>query len=144
MNMRKTITRSMALVLALLMLLPTTAFALEDRASSRIMFCDADLNLESNGDLDIYFSVTASSKMTTLGATRLLVQRYDGSSWTTEYTYIAYNTPELQSSDTGYHSAILVYTPRFSGYYYRAVITIYAQDSTGSSTGELTSRSQWI
>lgn len=142
--MRKTVTRSMALVLALLMLLPTTALALEDRASSRIMFCSVDLNLESSGDLDIYFTVTATANMKILGATRLLVQRYDGSSWTTEYTYIAYSTPELQSNDDSYHSTMLVYTPRFSGYYYRAVVTVYAQDSTGSSTSELTSLSQWI
>lgn len=137
--MRKKVTCGVLSAL-LLMLVSTTAFALDTRASSRIMSYSAESRVGSDGDLNIFFSITASSTMEVIGASRIDVQRYSGSRWVTECAITVEDEPKMQTSDAVRHSAIITYTPSYSESDYRAVVTVYAKDSSGFSTAQVTTK----
>ena len=80
------------------------------------MSYSAESLVGSDGDLNIFFSITASSTMDVIGASRIDVQRYSGSRWVTECAITVEDEPEMQTSDAVRHSAIITYTPR---YYFR-------------------------
>ncbi len=124
----------------LLILASTTAFAADTRASSRIMSYSAELRVGSDKGLNIYFSVTASSTMDIIGASRIDIQRYNGSRWITECTLTVEDEPEMQTSDAVRHSAIITYAPSYSGSDYRAAVTVYAKDGFGFSTAQVTTK----
>ena len=92
----------------------------------------------SDGNISIYFNVIAPRKMEHLGVSRISVQRYTGSYWRTEYNYTYPETPELQGENVGRYSATIVYEPQYPSSEYRAVLTFYGADSTGSDTGVYT------
>ena len=73
-----------------------------------------------------------------LGVTKINIQRYNGSYWQTEYTYRYSEMPELQGENVAKHSATVVYEPQYPSSEYRAVLTFYGADSTGSDTGVYT------
>lgn len=116
------------------------AYAAESRASERIDMSSVSLSKKSNGDLSIYFSVRATGVMKKIGASSVAIQRSSGSDWVTEYTFTPSNAPEIQAENKFQHNATLTYSPLFTGKEYRAVVMIHAEDTTGVSTKELTSR----
>lgn len=124
----------------LLILASTTAFASDVRASSRIMSYSAELRVGNDKDLNIYFSVAASSTMDIIGASRIDIQRYNGSRWTTECTLTVEDETKMQTNDAVRHSAIITYAPSYPGSDYRAVVTVYAKDGFGSSTAQVTTK----
>ena len=132
--------QTMAALLCFIMLCSTSAYAAETRASERIDRSSVTLSKKSNGDLSISFSVRATGSMDVLGATSLEVQRYTTSGWSVEYTYTPGNTPELQVKNKIRHDLTLTYSPLYKGEEYRAVVIIYAEDASGSSSKQLTSR----
>lgn len=132
--------RILALLIVLAMILPTQAFAIEERASSNIQYCVADLSPDQDGNLHIFFSIMASSTMDDIGASSIKVQRYSGSRWITEDTLVPRNFPEMEDSDADHLSFIIPYTPDYSGIYYRVVVSAYATNSSGTSTTSVTSR----
>lgn len=135
-NQKQTL-RGIALLIALLMGLSTTAFATETRASSRIATYGANLFVGQNGDLSVYFSITASYTMQKIGASSIVIQRFDNSRWVTECTLTIKDVPEIQASNAGYHSATISYTPDYIGRTYRAEVKLIASDSSGSSTASV-------
>lgn len=137
--MRKRVTCGVLFTL-LLMLVSTTAFASDTRASSRIMSYSAELRTGSDGDLNIYFSITASSTMDVIGASQIDIQRYNGSRWVSECVLTVADKPEMQTSKAVRHSAIITYTPNYSDLDYHATVTVYAKDGSGSSTAQVTTR----
>lgn len=139
MNQYKKAVNKAAVVLVVLMILSTTAFAADARASSRIDRATATLSVTSSGDLYVYFTVLASGTMDTLGANKIDIQRQDGSRWITEETLTTRDYPEIQTSNAARHSATVTYTPDYTGATYRVVVTAYAKDSSGSSTSQATS-----
>ena len=86
----------------------------------------------------IYFNVIAPAKMEHLGANRISVQRYTGSYWRTEYNFTYSEYPELQGENVGRHSCTVVYEPQYPDSSYRAVVTFYGANSSGSDTGTYT------
>lgn len=125
--------------LAVLIILSTPALAFETRASSRIDRCSARIKAGTDGNLWVYFSITAPYTMDDIGASKIAIQRYNGSRWVTESTLTPEDAPEMQTSDAIRHSASIPYKPEYSGYAYRAVVSVYATDSTGTSTTSATS-----
>lgn len=132
--------QTMAALLCFIMLCSTSAYAAETRASERIDRSSVTLSKKSNGDLSISFSVRATGKMDVIGASSVKVQRNTFTGWVTEYTFTPDNAPEIQTTDKVQHSATLTYSPLFTGKEYRAVVMIHAEDASGVSTKELTSR----
>ena len=76
--------------------------------------------------------------MDTLGASRVVIERYNGSRWIAEYTFTPRNTPEIQTSRDWGYDAILTYTPDYTETDYHAVVTFYAEDANGSDSIKVT------
>ena len=120
--MRKRVCRGI-FVLMMMILMTATAFAADtQRASDRFNSYTANLYVVSNGDLDINFSVTASSTMDILGASRIVVERDNGYRWVTECTLTANNIPAMQTSNATQYSASIPYEPIDPNAHYRAVV----------------------
>lgn len=134
--MYKKTVRGLSLFFAILMIMSTSAFALDMRASSRIDRYSARIMTDEDGNLWIYFSVNASSIMDDIGANKIAIQRNNGTRWVTENTITPADVPQMQTSDAIRHSATIPYTPEYSGYAYRAIVSVYAKDSSGSSTAQ--------
>lgn len=139
--MYKKIVRSISLFFAIVMIMSTSSLAMDMRASSRIERTTAQVKMDTDGNLWVYFSVNAFSIMDDIGASKIAIQRYSGSRWITESTLTPEDVPEMQASNELWHYATIPYSPEYSGYSYRAVVSIYATDSSGTSTTTLTSKS---
>ena len=134
----KRIIRIISSLVIVSILLSLVAFAAPVRASDYLSVYGANLTRTTDGNVSIYFRVTAPKKMEHLGVSRISVQRYTGSYWRTEYNYTYPETPELQGENVGRYSATVVYEPQYPSSEYRAVLTFYGADSTGSDTGVYT------
>ena len=132
--------RTLLTLLCVVMLCSIPAYAVEARASERIMHSTATLSSKSNGDFSIFFSVRATGKMDVIGASSVAIQRSSGNTWVTEYTFTPSNAPEIQAESKFQHSATLTYSPLFTGKEYRAVVMIYVKDESGTSTQQLISQ----
>jgi len=132
--------RILLVLLCMTMLCSIPVYAAETRASDRIYRSAVSLSPKSNGDLSVYFSVQGTGKMEVIGASSVEIQRNTIFGWVTEYTFTTNNAPEIQAKDKFQHSAILTYTPLFTGVEYRTVAMIYVKDAAGTSTQQLTSR----
>lgn len=134
----KRIIRIISSLVIVSILLSLVAFAAPMRASDYLSVYGANLTRTTDGNVSIYFRVTAPKKMEHLGVSRISVQRYTGSYWRTEHNYTYPETPELQGENVGRYSATVVYEPQYPSSEYRAVLTFYGADSTGSDTGVYT------
>ncbi len=134
--MLKKVMHNMALFLVFSLILSATAFAMESRASVRIKRYSADLSAGDDGKLYILFSVTASSTMDVIGASKIDIQQNNDSRWVTECTLTVKDTPAMQTSNATRYSASIPYEPDYPNADYRAVVTFYAEDSSGSSTAQ--------
>lgn len=134
----KKATHILAIMVVLSILLSVTAFAASTRASKYLSAYYATISQTSDGDLSIHFQVIAPAKMDQLGVSKIAVQRYTGSYWRTEYNFTYPETPELQGKNVGVYSETVVYTPQYPDSSYRAVVTFYASNSSGSDTGSYT------
>ena len=72
--MCKNITKVVILLLAVLMIVSTPAFAMDMRASSRIISSSARVRSGDDSNLWVYFSITASSTMDNIGASKIVIQ----------------------------------------------------------------------
>lgn len=131
--------RALLVLLCMTMLCNVPVYAEQIQASERINLTSVLLSKKSNGDLRIYFSVRATNTMEKIGASSVEVQRNTILGWVTEYTFTLNNAPEIQAKNKSQHSAVLTYSPLFTGKEYRTVVMIYVEDSTGTSTKQLTS-----
>jgi len=137
--MYKKLVRNMSLFFAILVIMSTSAFAMDMRASSRIERSSARIMVDADGNLWVHFSVDAISTMDDIGASKIVIQRYSGSRWVTESTLTPLDAPEMQTSDAISHHASVTYKPVYSGYTYRAVVSVYATDISGTSSTSVTS-----
>lgn len=136
--MRKRLWRTISILLCLSMICSISAYAAEARASSRISGCSATLLKKSNGDLSLTNSIVAAGIMDNIGASSVVIERYNGNTWVEEQTYSFSDTPELQTSGEKQYTVTLVMTPQYADSNYRAEVTFYAEDSSGSNTKPVT------
>lgn len=81
----------------------------------------------SDSEFQAWFRVTAVEGMDVLGASEIKIQRStDKTNWETVQTHT-----NLFAYDTGYHSGYVTYSSAEAGYYYRARVTFYAENSSG-------------
>lgn len=132
--------RSTSLVLAILMILVTPAFAAEEsapRASSYFVSASVYLHKTSATSFEAWFDVTGTHTMQKLGARSIKIQRSaDGSNWETLRTYSMDSYSQLIGQNVFIHANCISYTGTPT-YYYRAYITLYAKDSSGSAEWNL-------
>ena len=127
-------TRYVSFLMAAVMLLATPAFAAENvtpRASDYIMSTCVYLDQTSGTQFDVWYEVIALGLMDEVGAYRIRIQEStNGSSWTTVYTFTPEDEPSIVKEDSNYHVGYVSYTG-VAGRYYRAKITLFAENSTG-------------
>ncbi len=131
----KRFSRMVCLLLAVVMILAIPVAAMENenaRASSFFGSSDVYLYKTSSTKFQAWFEVTAPTGMDKLGASEIKIQESsDGENWTTVKTCTMANYSNLICENTGTHGSYVSYTGTI-GKYYRAKITLYAKDSTGT------------
>ena len=123
------------LCLILLCSISTHAYAVEPYASSQISAHTATLDKGTDGYLYITFAIWANRIMNKIGASSVVIQRYSLFQWVNEHTITSDDMPELLETNEGYHSLIIRYKPLFRNATYRAVVNLYAESDTMTSTG---------
>lgn len=136
--MKKRTYKLIIAIIAVLLFITVPVNAAVLRASDYLSVYSADLIKTSTGDLCLYFHVTAPAKMDYLGVSKIYIQRYTGSYWTTEYTYTYPEEPRLQGENVVRYSQTLIYEPLYSSAQYRGVVIFYGAKDSGSDTGSYT------
>lgn len=133
----KRISRIVCMIMAAVMLLTVPAAAAENaepRASSFFMSSDVYLYQTTSTKFEAWFEVSALGIMDKVGASEIKIQRSsDDENWSTVKTYSMSSYTNMIREDSGVHSSYVTYTGT-TGYYYRAKITLYAENSTGTGT----------
>lgn len=123
---------SLVVVMALLLAVPT--FATEEvtpRASHYISSTCVYLYQVTSTEFEIWFEVFAIGIMNEVGAYSIRVQEsLDGRSWYTVKTFYASDTPGMAIQNDIGHAGYVTYTG-ISGRYYRAYVTLFAENSSG-------------
>lgn len=131
----KRFSRMISLLLAVVMALAIPAAAMENenaRASSFFGSSDVYLYKTSSTKFQAWFEVSALYTMDEVGASEIKIQESsDGENWTTVKTCTMANYSNLVCENTGAHASYVSYTGTV-GKYYRAKITLYAKNSTGT------------
>lgn len=81
----------------------------------------------SDTEFQVWFNVVALDGMDVLGASEIKVQcSTDATNWETVATHT-----NLFGYNTGTYGSHVTYSSAQSGYYYRAIVTFYAENDTG-------------
>ena len=122
------------ILLSVIMLLSAPATAAENqepRASNFFMSSDVFISMQTSTQFRVWFEVSALYTMEKVGASEIKVQKSsDGQNWTTMKTYSMDDYTNMICENTGSHTSYVTYTGQ-TGYYYRAKITLYAENSSG-------------
>lgn len=128
----------MCLVLVFVTILSVSAYAAESpspRASNFFGASSVYFWHVSGSSYQIWFDVTAVGTMQKLGCSQIRVQRSkDEVNWSTVKTYDMDDYSQMTATNTTRHSGCVSYTAT-SGYSYRAIVTLYAKNNSG--TGEM-------
>lgn len=131
----KRFSQIICIVLVLVTVISTTAFAaepVEPRGSNYFAASSVYFWHVSGSQYQIWFDVTAKSGMTELGASQIVVERStDLENWSPVKTYYKSSYPQMTTKTvTATYDNYVTYYPA-SGYAYRAVVTLYAKNSSG-------------
>ena len=132
----KRFTKCICKLMVVVLLLTSSVFAtesIEPRGSNYFICSSFYLYRESSADRTFAacFDVTGKHTMEKIGASILKIQRSsDGENWTTMKTYRMEDYPEMICENTFQHNYHFYYTGT-AGYYYRAYVELYAEDSSG-------------
>ena len=135
--MKKTSKRFLALILVLVTVLATVVptFAVSDaeeqqRASAYINAVYAHTSV-SNGSVNVYFAITGTGTMDSLGATDILI-------FNSHNSCVAMlndtNTTGLMGYNQGYYSNTISWPYAASGEHYRAIVAYKAEKDGGYDT----------
>lgn len=140
----KRFSRITCMLLAVVMVLAAPAAAMENensRASNFFGSSDVYLQQTTSTQFRVWFEVSALGIMEKVGASEIKVQRSsDGVNWTTMKTYTPSSYTNMMDENSGVHVSYVTYTGQ-TGYYYRAKITLYAENSSGFGEWDRTTSS---
>lgn len=128
--------------LCAVMVIPTAAADVDNgvepmRASDYIDAYSAWMTTGSGGKLYINYDITATGRMTIIGAKLIALQVKDAGIWTNLKNYGGSLANGMYAQNTGFHGGTITYGGT-SGKDYRAIVTLYAADSTGSDSRVVT------
>lgn len=89
----------------------------------------------TSGSLNVQFNITATGKMTSLGASKIQIYNSSG---TCVKTFYATSTTGMLASNRYSYASSVTYTGATSGAKYYAIVTFKASDSTGGDSGTYT------
>ena len=131
----KRFSQIICIVLVLATVLSTTAFAVEPvepRGSNYFAASSVYFWHVSGSQYQIWFDVTSKKSMTELGASQIIVERStDLVNWEPAGTYYKSSYPQMTTKTTTVSYANYVTYYPTSGYAYRAIVTLYAKNSSG-------------
>ncbi len=134
--MKKTIIRAVSLVLVLILLLSTIAFAAET-ASAYISVTNAYI-IRSGDDVTVYFYIVGTSMMDQIGAKKILLYENNwDNSWTLVKTFDSDDslyTSALLSTNASAKVSSVTYTEGSATKNYYALVRFYAEKDGGSDT----------
>ena len=130
----KRFTRCVCVLVVVVMMFSSTALAAETtepRASNYFMYSSVYFWNTSGNNYEIWFDVSAVGTMQELGTSKIIVQRStDEENWTTVKTYYKADYPQMTATNTAVHYGCVPFTAT-SGYSYRAIVYLYARNSSG-------------
>lgn len=130
----KRFVKCVCMVLVCVMLFSTTAFAAESRASNFFAASSVYFWRTSGNNYQIWFDVTAVGTMLEVGASEIVVQRStDEENWTTVSRYYKEDYPQMTDTNTTIHADCVPFTAT-TGYSYRAIVYLYARNSSGEAS----------
>ena len=131
----KRFTQCICILLVCAMMFTTTALAAEtvEPRGSNFFSCSSVYFWNTSGlNYQIWFDVTAVGTMTELGVSEIKVQRStDERNWTTVRTYYKENYSQMTDDNTASYANCVSFTAT-AGYSYRAIVMLYARNSSGS------------
>lgn len=101
---------------------------------------NAWVTASGSGSVEVGYSVNATRTMTSIGATKIVIQQKSGSSWVAVKTYYSSTTSKLLASNTNSMAGCITYNGT-SGNTYRAIVTVFAGNSSGSGSATVTTGS---
>lgn len=141
----KRFTRFVCVAIVLVMMMSTTAVAAEptDSRASNYFTCSSVYFWHVSGsNYQIWFDVTAVGTMAKLGTSYIRVQRStDLKNWNTVRTYDMDDYSQMTDTNVAWHVDCVPFTAT-DGYAYRAIVTLYAKNSSG--TGEMDETTELI
>ena len=134
----KRLTQMICIVLVFAMILCTTAFAAEvPNPRGSMFFSGSSVYFwrSSGNNYQIWFDVTSKGTMQKLGASYIVVERStDLDDWDYVCSYDMDDYSQMTRSSTASYANYVPFTAT-TGYAYRAIVTLYAKNSSG--TGEM-------
>lgn len=129
-------------IIALCFVLGTLgAYAVGDGIAPRASYYLNDYSLvmvaDGDGQMSVSYTVCATNIMTKVGAQSIEIQRGSSSGWTTVKTYYGSENADFYSYDKVAHAGDVFFEGEV-GKTYRAILTAYAGNSSGSDTATLT------
>lgn len=127
----------------LITVLPFQAFSTDitPYASKYITSYDRYIWRNSNGSIGVEFDVTATGTMDEIGAKQITIQKKNGNSWEDVKTFTSSTTPSLMGKNTYYYTSSVTYSAASPTSTYRARISIYVGNSSGSDSRIITTTS---
>lgn len=87
------------------------------------------------GRMCVAYSITASTKMDKLGATKVEIYRYLNKQWEVEETVYVEDWPDMMDTDVGNCQVSIEYSTDYLNVPYKAIVYFYAEGPYGISTG---------
>lgn len=133
MTTTKTLKRCTSLILAIVLttLLATTAAAAETRASTLIFSHSCVASMETDGEINVTFSITGKKIMSRIGAQSMYFYVKDGNTWTLSKSYGQYSTGMSTTNKVTYDNTITYQGTAEAQY--KIVVTLFVKDSEGET-----------
>lgn len=132
----KKMIRILCITVAVLMLFTIPVFATEGSTYSNLFISSYDSFITNPGGnmLRIWFDVVGNGEMDKIGVDYIELYRSpDGINWTTIRVFFPEDHPQMTRENTGIAYDFISYAVSY-GYYYRAYVEFYAEDSRGIGT----------
>lgn len=122
-----------ALMLCALLLIPCLIVpaGATMRASDIIMSHSCKTSPQGDGEIAVTFSISAKYPVSQIGVRSMYFLANNGSSWTLEETYTK-EDEGMSRTNVGVHGGTIYYQGT-SGVRYKVVVTLFAEDSDGTS-----------
>lgn len=128
---------SLLLVFSICCSFPAYAADAELQGSSQIAVTHAAVawSKTTPGRMGIFYSIVCSTKMDTLGASKVEIYRYLNGQWEVEKTISAEDYPDMLGSNKSSCQVTITYIPMYINVPYYAIVYFYAEGPYGISTG---------
>ena len=131
---RKTVIRTITVLLVIVMLCPIKAFAAEPRASHYLSSYGAYIYPAGWGKVQVWFSVNGVNDMDEIGALEIMLyESKDQETWTWVKTFEHQNDAGMLGYNNFYHDGHVEYNGTI-GRYYKAYVCVWAgKDGDGDT-----------